>query len=135
MTTNINILDVIPPSEKQAGAGIHGTVNLEITGPDGTPVCKLNGIAVRKTKDGSSRFLGEPSYPVTRDGDTKYYRHFQMFPRRKDDEDFNNAQRAANDALTEEVLRLLDGGGTKQRAQGATAAPAGNAPATKDPWE
>lgn len=111
---NIKICDVFAPSDKQLNVGIHGTVNLEIIGDNGNAIVRLNGIAVRKNGKDGSRFLAEPSYKVTKDGVDKYWSHFKVYPGKKDDQSYNESQRNESDALINEILRVLDNGGTKQ---------------------
>ena len=121
----INIADVIPPTEKQVASNIHGTVNLSISAEDGTPVVRLNGISVRKAKDGNM-FLAMPTYRIGSGPKPSYYPHFKLFPGKRDDTAFNEAQRARSDELTATVLKKLKEGGTRQ-VKTATA------PATSEP--
>lgn len=133
---NINILDVIPPSQAQTSKNILGTVNVQICAADGVPIARLNGLSVRKNNKDGTRFLAMPSYPVGKEGDTKYYPHFNLFPTKQGDEAFTKAQHDRMNAFTTEVLRVLDNGGTRKPASsGAQSAPAATtAPAKKEPW-
>ena len=133
---NINICDVFPPSDRQLSAGIHGTVNLEVIGDNGHAIVRLNGISIRKNSKDGSRFFAEPSYKVEKDGTTKYWSHFKVYPGKKDDQSYNESQRAQSDALITEVLRVLDDGGT--RADKGTTAPKTVASTTSkdsEPWD
>lgn len=138
--SDIQIVDVIAPSENQIKSNILGTVNLMIVGQDSLPIARLNGLTVRKNKEGK-RFLAAPSYPVGEGDKKQWYNHFTLFPTKTDDDSFNNKQRATMDVLTEEVLRILDTGGTRKRGpssgkpQATAAAPAPSvATSKKDPW-
>jgi len=126
----INILDVITPSDRQKQSGILGTVNLEMTNDNGQPIAKLNGLTIRANKQTGERFLSEPSYKVEKQGQAAtYYKHFQLYPWKRDDGDtVINAQKASNDKLTAEVVRLLDAGGTKGNK------PAAAKTAPSEPW-
>lgn len=141
---NIQIVDVIPPSEAQVKSNILGTVNLMIVGEDNMPIARLNGLTVRRNKQ-EKRFLAAPSYPVGEGEKKQWYNHYTMFPTKTDDDSFNNKQRATMDTLTEEVLRVLDSGGTRKQKPsgggGGQAKPQAVAPTsssagskTKDPW-
>jgi len=133
-TMEYKIIDVIPPSEKQENAGIHGTVNLEIVS-DGVVLTRMSGVSVRKSKKGD-RFLSEPSYPVGEGEQRKWYKHFHLFPGPGGEE--GQQQRDSRDALTAEVIRVLDNGGTRRKRNGdennsSQPAPA-RQPAANDPW-
>ena len=133
---NIKITDVFTPSDRQLSAGIHGTVNLEIVGDNGHTVARLNGISVRKNSKDGSRFLAEPSYKVEKDGQTNYWNHFKVYPGRKDDQAYNESQRNESDALTAEILRVLDAGGTKRDNKGAMPTVAATTTSVdSEPWD
>lgn len=136
---NIKVVDVFTPSDKQQSVGIHGTVNLEIVGDNGHTIIKANGISIRKNSKDGSRFLAEPSYKVTKDGADKYWSHFKMYPGKKDDQSYNESQRAESDKLNAEILRILDAGGTRANeskpSNTATTAPAATSTASNNPWD
>ena len=137
---NIKVTDVFTPSDKQQSVGIHGTVNLEVVGDNGHTIIKANGISIRKNGNDGSRFLAEPSYKVSKDGQDKYWSHFKMYPGKKDDHPYNEAQRAESDKLNAEVLRILDAGGSRQNQDKptttATAAPAAaTSTPNNNPWD
>ena len=135
----INISDVFTPSDKQQSVGIHGTINLEVIGDNGHSIVKLNGISIRKNSKDGSRFLAEPSYKVTKNGQDNYWSHFKMYPGKKDDQPYNESQRSQSDALTTEILRILDDGGTRvnenKPSNTATTAPAAASTTSNNPWD
>lgn len=136
----INIKDVFTPSDKQKSVGIHGTVNLEVVADNGHVIIAANGISVRKNGNDGSRFLAEPSYKVQKEGEeAKYWSHFRLYPGKKDDQPYNESQRAESDTLTTEILRMLDAGGTKQAQTSpstTSAAPAtASSTPSNNPWD
>jgi hypothetical protein len=134
----INISQVFTPSPNQTAKGILGTANLAILDDEGNPVAYLNGMTVRRTKDGKNRFLSMPSYAIKKEGETQYRNHFALFPSGKEDSS-RQAQRARMDSLTNDVLRILDNGGTHKKDFG-NAPTAANptpppVPPAAEPWE
>lgn len=130
---NIEIVEVMNPSEKQKAAGILGSVNLAITDDNGVQVVYLRGIGIRSTKDGKSRFLSPPSYQFEKDGEKRYVPHFKIFPF-GDNEELNKTQRGRMNTLTDDVLRALDKGHTRPSAT-QSPAPQATAPAgAPEPW-
>jgi hypothetical protein len=125
----IKILDVLTPSDKQKNSGILGTINLGIVN-DGVMITKLHGLTVRKSKSGNY-FLSEPSYPVGEGDNKNWYKHFTLYPGPAGPE--GQSQRDSKDALTKEVIRILENGGTKRKE--ATGAVASTAPKAADPWD
>ena len=133
----IKIADVVTPSPAQAAKNILGTVAVEVCADDGSVIARLNGITVRKAKDGT-RFLAMPSYQIGEGDNKKYLNHYTIFPGKSDDSDTSKKQRARIDKLATDAIRLLDSGGTRIRGQApAMAAPAKTASATskKEPWD
>lgn len=133
-TMEFKILDVFTPSEKQKSAGIHGTVNFEIVN-DGATLVRLSGATLRQSKDGNF-FLSEPSFSIGQGSDQKWLKHYQIYPGTGDES--NQAQRSSRDSLTEEVVRILQQGGTRRQNNGGSApqqsSPAPTASAPNDPW-
>ena len=124
----IKILDVFTPSEKQKASGIEGTVNLGLE-HDNVLIIRANGITIRKAKSGNM-FLSEPSYSVGDGDDKKWWKHFMLYPGPRGEE--GETQRNAKDALTSEVLRVLESGGTKRKESPVTTT--SNAAPARDPW-
>lgn len=133
----INILDVIPPSEKQLKAGMLGTVNLAIAADSGELLARLNGFTVRANKSDGSKFLSEPSFKVGEGDTAKYLKHFSLFPL-SGDAAIDRVQKEKMSALTQEVLRILDTGGTRRERKDSSApTQARSEPVvnTKSPWD
>lgn len=135
----INIAGVHSPSEKQRNVGIHGSVNLELVSPDGTVIARLNGITVRESKAGN-KFMSPPAFKITgKDGNDKWLQHYNLFPLGSDDAT-NVIQRESLNQLTQEVLRMLEGGGSNHNSESsASPAPAPRAAASPssndaEPW-
>jgi hypothetical protein len=112
----IKIIDVMTPSQAQAKNNILGSVTLEITADDNTPIVRLTGITVKKSKDGN-RFLSMPSFKVGQADKERWLNHYSIFPGKADDSELSQKQRKRMDKLTQDVLRVLDSGGTKQRTE------------------
>ena len=118
----INIAGVHAPTEKQRNVGIHGSVNLELSSPDGTVIARLNGITVRESKAGN-KFMSPPAFKITgKDGNDKWLQHYNLFPL-GNDESNNTAQRDSLNKLTQEVLRMLDGAGGNNSQNSAQSTP------------
>jgi hypothetical protein len=130
----IKISQVFTPSDLQKAKGIMGTANLAIVDGDDNPIVYLNGMTVRRTKDGKQRFLSMPSYSIQKGGETQYRNHFSMFPSSKESES-RDAQRARMDSLTNDVLRILDNGGTHPNSKPAAPAAPATATATTPSWD
>ena len=136
---NVNIVNVFAPSEAQKKSNIFGNVNIEIVANDGTLIVRLSGITLRKTKS-QDYFLSMPSYDYTKDGEKQYRKHFDLFPLKSGDENksFNDEQKKRAKALTDEVIRLANNGGTQKPSnnpsKAASVKPV-SAPASKpEPW-
>ena len=118
----INIAGVHAPTEKQRNVGIHGSVNLELSSPDGTVIARLNGITVRESKSGN-KFMSPPAFKITgKDGNDKWLQHYNLFPLGADDAT-NTTQRESLNQLTQEVLRMLDGAGDNSSQSSPKSAP------------
>lgn len=115
--TQIKITGVYTPSEAQKAARIMGTASFCIVDDDGNDMVYLNGVKILEKKDGSARFLSMPSYKV---GDN-WRSHFRIFPSGPKSES-RDAQRGRMDSITEEVLRILDSGGTPSKSTSQPAA-------------
>lgn len=132
---DIKIADVIAPSPAQVKKNIFGTINIEICADDGTTVVRLNGITVKKSKDGT-RFLAMPSFKIGQEDNEKWLHHYTLFPNKNDDSPLTQKQRARMDKLTIDAMRLLDSGGTKRTDN--TAKPTAAASTTtkkQEPWD
>lgn len=130
----INIVGVNAPTEKQRSVGIHGSVNLELAGTDGSVIARLNGITVRQSKSGN-KFMSPPAFKITgKDGADKWLQHFNLFPL-SGDEGTNAVQKENLNKLTQEVLRMLDGNNNGQQ-QASSPAPVAQNTASSDaePW-
>jgi hypothetical protein len=118
----INIAGVHAPTEKQRNVGIHGSVNLELSSPDGTVIARLNGITVRESKAGN-KFMSPPAFKIVgKDGSDKWLQHYNLFPL-GNDESNNIVQKDSLNKLTQEVLRMLDGAGSKNSQSSAQSTP------------
>ena len=106
---NIKILDVRTPSQKQKQSGIEGTVNLGIVDTDGTVIVRLSGITMRRSKAGAL-FLSEPSYSVGTGAETKWWKHFNLYPITSDSD--GDSQKSKKSTLTDEIVSILESGGT-----------------------
>jgi len=132
----VKIAEVYTPSDAQLKSNIHGSVNLEILGDDGTPYARLSGLTIRKSKEGAF-FLAPPSYKVEKAGqDVKYYNHFALFPVKTGDEfkAFNEKQKDRMKALTDDVMRLIAKGGTKRNTQTPAPSIPPRAQSKAEPW-
>ncbi len=132
----IKIVDVMTPSPAQTQNNILGTVAVEILADDGSVIVRLNGLTVRKAKDGT-KFLAMPSFQVGKEGNEKWLNHFKLFPGNNDESDLSKKQRARMDKVATDAIRILENGGTRQRNTGAPAS--AKAPVAagkkKEPWD
>jgi len=127
MNTKISIHSVTTPSDAQKNSGILGTVQLDIIDPNDNRVFfSLPGIMVRKSKKGD-RFLSPPSKKVGDGKEARYFNYFNVFPLKRTSREsdpsitqYNEEQKANMSKLTQEVLRILDNGGTRQTANTST---------------
>jgi hypothetical protein len=128
----LKIKEVFTPSDNQIKAGIYGTVCIEILdSTNNLPVITVYNILVRKNKNGEM-FL---SMPATKNGE-KYYNIVDLF-KLGEDEKGNETQKSLRSNLTQEVLRILNSGGTKKPAQmsASTGSSGSNKGKNTFPWE
>ena len=132
---DIKIADVMTPTEAQNKNNILGIVAIEIVADDGSVLVKLNGITVRKAKDGT-RFLAMPSYKIGKEGQEKWLNYYKMFPSEGDESEMSKKQRSRMDKLAQDAMRILDNGGTRQRtANTPTPVAAAKTSNKKEPWD
>lgn len=120
METKFKIHSVTPPSNEQVKVGILGTVEIHIVdAKDERVFIRLPQIMVRQAKASGDRFLSTPSKKVGE----KYYNYFDIFPLRRGKNpndnthaEYNEGQKGNMSKLTQEVLRILDNGGTTRPA-------------------
>jgi len=135
---NVNIVDVFAPSEAQVKKNILGNANLEVVSADGILVVRLSGLTLRKTKNGDY-FLSPPSYDYLKNGEKMYRKHYDLFPFKMGEEnkEFNNNQKQRSKAITDEIVRLVNNGGTKRTGSSSgptTQATSSTKPKASEPW-
>jgi len=111
MTVKWNILKVMSPTENQLKAGIFGSANLSLTDSDGSILAYFNNITVRKNSKTGEKFLATPRRSFKKDGEERWQNYYALLPL-GDDENLHEKQKQRLRAITSEIVRMADSGGS-----------------------